>query len=313
MKDERALSFSECLTEVKELRLDTARPIGSWQSGIYGGYGSLEPGTCRLPRLAFHCLAILPGGEFDFQIENGRSLTPRRFAPEDLAFIPAHHKIRVNVPSLPTLIGMPTNSAAARAVTSYFRLLFPIDYLQGVLAGQSNVLFDTDTADQAYVGRPTRNFRQLARMVRLEFEHAKAGDQQMLDALVRALLIELFRLLHDVKTLAFEPAILSDAQISKALDLMQLAIDGSSSLGDIAEELGVTPSTFTRQFKARLNSTPSEYLSELRLEKSKQLLLETDISLARIAYECGFSSQAHFTTRFSTAFGTTPARFRARS
>ncbi|MEL7300789.1 MAG: helix-turn-helix domain-containing protein [Pseudomonadota bacterium] len=70
------------------------------------------------------------------------------------------------------------------------------------------------------------------------------------------------------------------------------------------------PFTFTRRVKATFGVTPSKHLLELRLERVKALLVDTDLSIARISYECGFSSQAHLTTRFSEAFGLTPAKYR---
>ncbi|MEM8577270.1 MAG: AraC family transcriptional regulator, partial [Pseudomonadota bacterium] len=42
-------------------------------------------------------------------------------------------------------------------------------------------------------------------------------------------------------------------------------------------------------------------------------LVTTELSIAEIAYNCGFSSQAHLTTRFSEEFGVTPARYRTQA
>ena len=65
-----------------------------------------------------------------------------------------------------------------------------------------------------------------------------------------------------------------------------------------------------RAFKASTGATPHAYVIECRIEEAKRLLRETDISLADIALTVGFSSQAHLSTRFRFATGTTPKEFR---
>ena len=55
---------------------------------------------------------------------------------------------------------------------------------------------------------------------------------------------------------------------------------------------------------------PHQFMTLRRIERAKQLLLRTDQSLAEIALEVGFSSQAHFTDQFRRVTGSTPLRFR---
>jgi AraC-like DNA-binding protein len=55
---------------------------------------------------------------------------------------------------------------------------------------------------------------------------------------------------------------------------------------------------------------PHQFMTSRRVERAKELLLRTDHSLAEIALEVGFSSQAHFTDQFRRATGSTPHRYR---
>ncbi|MNU07967.1 HTH-type transcriptional activator RhaS [compost metagenome] len=55
---------------------------------------------------------------------------------------------------------------------------------------------------------------------------------------------------------------------------------------------------------------PHRYLINLRVEKARRLLEKTSMSIAEIAYECGFAHQEHLTRLFRRQTGTTPAAYR---
>ena len=82
------------------------------------------------------------------------------------------------------------------------------------------------------------------------------------------------------------------------------------TLEDLGALTGYVPLHALRLFKAETGKTPHEYLSELRMTQARNLLLNTDESVARIASECGFQSASHFQTLFKQKFGITPGRFR---
>lgn len=68
---------------------------------------------------------------------------------------------------------------------------------------------------------------------------------------------------------------------------------------------------FSRAFKLSMNLAPIRYVWTRRIERAKMHLQNNKLSLATIAYACGFSSQAHFTTAFKQLTGMTPTAFRA--
>ncbi|WP_236515249.1 helix-turn-helix transcriptional regulator [Sandaracinus amylolyticus] len=84
---------------------------------------------------------------------------------------------------------------------------------------------------------------------------------------------------------------------------------GPISLEELARLAGVSRFHFTRQFKRATGETPMAYVRRLRVERAKELLLATDMSLADIAAHVGFADQSHFTRVFRSIVGTTPARF----
>jgi AraC-like DNA-binding protein len=84
------------------------------------------------------------------------------------------------------------------------------------------------------------------------------------------------------------------------------------STEDIAQHLEITP-RYVQMALASEGLTPSEYLKVCRLQAARRLLSSTalvDRSITEIAFECGFTSSAHFSTEFRKRFGVSPRGFR---
>lgn len=98
--------------------------------------------------------------------------------------------------------------------------------------------------------------------------------------------------------------------LSEAVDYMMSNIDGTINLSDIAQATNRSPSHVARMFRAELGMPPHRYLITLRVEKARRLLEKTSMSIAEIAYECGFAHQEHLTRLFRRHCDTTPAAYR---
>ena len=84
------------------------------------------------------------------------------------------------------------------------------------------------------------------------------------------------------------------------------------SLLDIAKDAGMTTSYLCRLFKRELGITVNAYLTQVRIERSRQLL-KTDAAISDIAKLCGFSDQSYFTKVFRQTEGVTPLKYRKNS
>lgn len=82
------------------------------------------------------------------------------------------------------------------------------------------------------------------------------------------------------------------------------------SLEDIAFSGSVGKTNCCMLFKKYVNKTPNEYLTELRLRKSIELLQKTDMTVLEICYEVGFSGASYFTEVFHKYFDCTPSMYR---
>lgn len=92
---------------------------------------------------------------------------------------------------------------------------------------------------------------------------------------------------------------------------MQANLEDPVSPARLAAEAGMSPRQLERLFSRYLGQTPKRYYMEIRLERARNLLMQTEMSVIEIALACGFTSAAHFSKCYRGAFGTTPYRQRA--
>ncbi|MFN3282155.1 MAG: helix-turn-helix domain-containing protein, partial [Tabrizicola sp.] len=82
------------------------------------------------------------------------------------------------------------------------------------------------------------------------------------------------------------------------------------SPADLAEEVGMSTRQLERLFRRYLNRSPKRYYMELRLQKARNLLMQTDMSVINVALACGFASPSHFSKCYRSHYHTTPYRER---
>jgi AraC-like DNA-binding protein len=82
------------------------------------------------------------------------------------------------------------------------------------------------------------------------------------------------------------------------------------TLVDLAESVNQTPLQFLREFTRAVGMTPHAFISETRLQASRQMLAHSDIPIAMVAAECGFSHQSHMGSAFRHTLGMTPSEYR---
>ena len=99
-------------------------------------------------------------------------------------------------------------------------------------------------------------------------------------------------------------------KLSQVIEYMRANINTALNLSDIAGVTSLSASHVTRMFRKELGMPPHQYLIGLRICKAQRMLEESDISIAEIAYDCGFANQEHLTRLFRRQCGTTPAAYR---
>lgn len=100
--------------------------------------------------------------------------------------------------------------------------------------------------------------------------------------------------------------------IHRSIDYMQRNCAQKLTLQQVAEYAGYSPSYYSRLFREELGCTFQTFLNQLRVEKSKSLLLSTTLSSAEISGLVGFEDQSYFGKVFKRFTGVTPDQYRKR-
>ena len=79
---------------------------------------------------------------------------------------------------------------------------------------------------------------------------------------------------------------------------------------ELAQLAHLSVSALERRFKKHLAKTPNQFINEIRLENARRLLVETQLPVSQIAYECGFSEPSYFSKQFKRLFGEMPSQIR---
>lgn len=95
-----------------------------------------------------------------------------------------------------------------------------------------------------------------------------------------------------------------------AIEIMENHIADPLPLPDLAQLVGVSARHLNRQFGAGLGRSAGAFYRDLRLDKSRELLRQTDLPVLEIAIATGFSGAAHFATAYGRRFGEAPSRHR---
>ncbi len=82
------------------------------------------------------------------------------------------------------------------------------------------------------------------------------------------------------------------------------------TIKELADNVSFSPSYFFKVFKKMANTTPAEYIISVRMSNAKQLLLESDLTMAQISDMCGFNDASYFSYYFKKSFGITPSEYR---
>lgn len=106
------------------------------------------------------------------------------------------------------------------------------------------------------------------------------------------------------------PGTLGSRRLANILEYIDVHYKEPLSLERLAEEAGVSRFHFVRLFKERVGVTPHRYLIKIRMDAAASLLTGTNLSILDIALECGYQSQAHFSTAFQRHFSHSPSSYR---
>jgi AraC family transcriptional regulator len=132
------------------------------------------------------------------------------------------------------------------------------------------------------------------------------------DSVASAFAIQLIRRYSYLKDVGMTKGGMAPHKLRRALEYIsdRLEQQDGIALNVVAQEVGMSRFHFSRVFKESMGLSPINYIVRQRIERAKKLLAETELPIADIALQAGFSGQSHFTTFFRKLVGLTPRDFR---
>ena len=201
---------------------------------------------------------------------------------------------------------------------SYFCVIFPPDFLcsagpNGLFDQRVRPILEQSGLPMKVIDRKTRPGAEiLDRLSEMSevFDAGHEGYEFELAAGVLLLWKRLYALLKD--EIRDNPG-QTDTRFRRMLLYLQNHYASPVSLEEIASAIGLSRSECCRYFKKQAGQTMFDYLTQYRVHRSMDLLSDTDLSIAQIAQDCGFSNQSYYAKRFRELIGITPKQYRMRN
>lgn len=141
-----------------------------------------------------------------------------------------------------------------------------------------------------------------------EYERNDLFSFELIERQIEFMLLQVFRFLKIAPIERKEST--NNLYIEKALLFLRTNFSENPSLDTTASYIHFNADYFATLFKKHVGKTYYRYLTELKLEQAKKLILETDMSLSVICFKCGFGNQSNFLRQFKRSFGCTPTQMR---
>ncbi|MDF0594908.1 GlxA family transcriptional regulator [Psychromarinibacter halotolerans] len=140
---------------------------------------------------------------------------------------------------------------------------------------------------------------------------ARDHGEELANAVADQLIYTTIRTDQDTQRLSVPTRIgVRHPKLSQVIHMMEKNIEEPISPATLARDVGMSTRQLERLFRRYLNRSPKRYYMELRLQKARNLLMQTDMSVINVALACGFASPSHFSKCYRAHYSTTPYRER---
>ncbi|MBD2074232.1 helix-turn-helix transcriptional regulator [Phormidium sp. FACHB-592] len=160
-------------------------------------------------------------------------------------------------------------------------------------------------------GKQDLQLHQIAMLLLAELESGGMMGQLYVESLTQVLAIHLLRHYSTVtQTITSENRSLNHIQLQQTIDYIHTYLNRDLSLAELASVINISPTYFASLFKQAMGISPHQYVIQQRVEQAKVMLKRTDLTIADIALQVGFSNQSHLTRHFKRFTGMTPKQIR---
>ena len=152
---------------------------------------------------------------------------------------------------------------------------------------------------------------EIVHLYKQAFEAAKkeeAYSQQLMAGIVNLLIGTMYSLERNIELKSRNQTHVD--MINRARLIIRDSLESSLTIQKVAEDMGVSYSNFRKLFKEHTGLSPATYQQDLRLQRAKELLSTTSMSIKEIAYRLNFESPDYFSAKFKQKTGRKPSDLR---
>lgn len=132
-------------------------------------------------------------------------------------------------------------------------------------------------------------------------------DEQLSEDVSQQLLYSKIRLIQNTARISrIDRLHLRHPILSKTVQLMEKNVENPIHISILANDAHISTRQLERLFKKHLSQSPAQYYMEIRLNRARNLLLQTSMSVINVAIACGFSSASHFSKNYKKRFSSSP-------
>jgi len=143
-----------------------------------------------------------------------------------------------------------------------------------------------------------------------EYMAQQPGTEIIVNKLTEVVLVELIRINFGRQEDHSFIYALQDKRIKKALECIHESPENHWTIETLASTIGMSRAAFSKKFTLLVGQTVFTYLSNLRIQKAKEMILNTNDFIDDIALSVGYESERAFNKTFSKYMGMTPKQFR---
>lgn len=152
-----------------------------------------------------------------------------------------------------------------------------------------------------------KNIKNIFSRLHNELYNPSLGSKCIIYQLIDSLLIDSARKLQEKNDRKPE-----EFDLNGLTDILQGELGDKWTIEDMAQRVSLPPNILIERCKSVTGLTPIQLLTELRIKRSINMMRESDLSITKIAYDCGFSSIQYFSETFKKRIGYSPKQYKER-
>ncbi len=262
---------------------DRSVNIGSWQFARWRQF----IGSYELPALVDPVFVVHVGGKPDTRLWEADHWSNARSIPGCATIVPAGVSTgwRIDGELDVVTVSVPVDELARQSAVDQFRAM------RFAFADPLGIALTRQILGELYAAPTQERVSYIGTLLDALKAHTLRGTETTADAAIPSADFSAYRIHQIMNDILARP-------------------EEDHSLDALSRRANLTPSHFCRVFKKATGTTPHQYVLKARLERAQQLLGGSDMSIAAIADQLGFTSQSHFTRAFRHYAGQTPSGWR---